>query len=57
MKIAIELNIKNKKDVNRQDWHYIQKLLKYAIRKMEFTKGFAITTPDGDTIGNVEIIE
>ena len=57
MKIAIELNIKNKKDVNSKDYHYIQKLLKYAIRKMEFTNSFAITTPDGDTIGNVEIIE
>ena len=57
MKVAIELNIKNSKDVNNKDYHYIKELLKYAIRKMEFNNSFAITTPNGNTVGNVEIIE
>jgi len=57
MKIAIELNIKNSKDVNNKDYHYIKELLKYAIHKMEFNNSFAITTPNGNTVGNVEIIE
>ena len=57
MKVAIELNIKNSKDVNNKDFHYIKELLKYAIRKMEFNNSFAITTPNGSTVGNVEIIE
>ena len=57
MKIAIELNIKNRKDVNNKDYHYLKELLKYAIYKLEFNNSFAITTPDGDTIGNVEVTD